>query len=105
MDWMMAAVSAAVPGIVCGVFLYCFQRRQNKKDKSDESRADARRRESLLLMELQMATAKLSYAVAMALKRGSPNGEVEDGVVAYEAARKKYLAFLNEQAAEHLTRA
>ena len=41
----------------------------------------------------------------MALKRGKANGEVEEGIVAYEAARKKYLAFLNEQAAEHLTRA
>lgn len=103
MNLLSAVISAAVPSVVCGVFLYFFQRRQNKKDAQVEHRAEARRKEGLLSMELQMATAKLSYAVAMALKRGSPNGEVEDGVEAYEAARKKYLAFLNEQAAEHLS--
>jgi hypothetical protein len=53
-------------------------------------------------MELQMATAKMSYAVAMALKRGHANGEVEEAIEAYEEARKKYLDFLNEHAAEHL---
>ena len=44
----------------------------------------------------------MSYAVAMAMKRGHANGEVEDAVDAYEKARAKYLAFLNEQATDHL---
>ena len=49
-----------------------------------------------------MATAKLAYANAMAIKRGKPNGEIEDGITAYEAARKAYLAFLNKTATESL---
>ncbi len=104
-DWVTAAISAAIPSVLCGVFMAWFNRKQNRKDAQMERRAEARRREGLLSLELQMATAKLSYATAMALKRGKANGEVEEGIVAYEAARKKYLAFLNEQAAEHLTRA
>ena len=49
-----------------------------------------------------MAAAKLSYARAMALKRGAPNGEVEEAVADYEAAKLAYYRFLNEQAADHL---
>ncbi len=49
-----------------------------------------------------MATAKLAYATAVALRRGRANGEVEEGVEAYETARKKYLDFLNRQATEYL---
>ena len=104
-DWVTAAISAAIPSVLCGVFLAWFNRKQNRMDALMERRAEARRREGLLSLELQMAPAKLSYATAMALKRGKANGEVEEGIVAYEAARKTYLAFLNEQAAEHLTRA
>ena len=39
----------------------------------------------------------------MAVKRGYANGEVEEGVEAYEEAKSNYFKFLNEQATEHLT--
>ena len=101
-DWITAAISAAIPSVLCGVFMAWFNRQQRRKDAHIERRAEARRKESLLSLELQMATAKLSFATAIAVKRGRANGEVEEGIAAYEAARKKYLTFLNEQAAEHL---
>jgi hypothetical protein len=94
--------SALLPSLICGIFMAHFNRKQKHKDAHVERRAEARKKESLLALEMHMATAKLSYAVAMAVKRGSPNGEIEDGIEAYEAAKHKYLAFLNEQAAEHL---
>lgn len=67
-----------------------------------DQRAAARKQETLLALDLQMATAKLSFATAMAIKRGRPNGEIEEGVDAFESAKKRYLDFLNEQAASHL---
>lgn len=79
-----------------------FNKKQAARDKAIEHRAEARKRESFLAMELQFATAKLAYAVAMAHKRGEPNGEIEDGIEAYAAAKAKYRAFLREQAANQL---
>ena len=102
MEWMAAVISALVPSLLCGVILARFNHRQSRKDAVADRCAEARKQESLLLLEMNMANAKLSYAVAMAIKRGKTNGEVEEGIEAYEAARKKYLHFLNTQATEHL---
>lgn len=91
-----------VPSIITSMAVFYWQRGQRKRDAAVDAVAAARKRQDLLSLEMQMATAKLSYAVAMAYKRGAPNGEVEDGIQAYNEARHKYLAFLNEQATEHL---
>lgn len=94
--------SAVLPSLLVGVAMAFFNRAQKRRDRAAEAHSEARKKESLLALEMQMATAKLAYATAMALKRGKPNGEVEDGIAAYGDARKKYLKFLNEQAADHL---
>lgn len=100
---MIEIILAAAPSIVCGVAMAYFNRELKRRDGQAEAHSQARRKESLLSLEMQMATAKMAYAAAMAIKRGTPNGEVEEGVAAYEEARKKYLGFLNEQAADHLS--
>ena len=99
---METIIIAALPSLLVGVMLAVFNRRQAKRDKDVDRRAEARKQESLLSMKMLMASAKLSYAVAMAIKRGRPNGEVEEGVDAYEDARRDYLNFLNAQATDHL---
>ena len=96
--WIITAAETVAVGLVA----FYFQRAQKRRDKAAEKHTLARRQETLLSLEMQMANAKLSSAVAMAWKRGTPNGEVEEGIEAYEDAKKKYLDFLNEQAAEHL---
>ncbi len=90
------------PSVITGIGVFYWQRGQKRRDAEVDARASARKKEGLLALELQMATAKLAYAVAVAIKRGTPNGEVEDGVRAYDEARQKYLSFLNKQAAEYL---
>ena len=91
MEWLTPLLSAVVPSLVCGIVLAMFNKKQNRKDAEVERRAAARKED-----------AKLSYAVAMAIKRGTPNGEVEEGIEAYEAAKKKYIKFLDKLAIEHL---
>lgn len=39
---------------------------------------------------------------AAAIRRGSPNGEMEEAMEAYESAKTAYYHFVNEQAAEHI---
>ena len=102
METILTFVVGLIPTILTGVVLYYFQRRQKRRDDVYDKRSEARKCESLLLLDLQMATAKLSYACAMAIQRGEPNGEIEDGVAAYEEAKKRYTSFLNKQAKEHL---
>lgn len=95
-------IATVLPSLVVGLFLAAFNRRQLARDKKADELAEARKTESLLSLEMQMATAKMAYATAIALKRGYANGEVEEGVAAYDEARKKYLSFLNRQAKDHL---
>ena len=101
-DLIISLVGAVTPSVVVGIVMARFNSRQKKNDEHVENRAAARKKESHLALELQMATAKLSYAVAMALKRGRPNGEVEEGVEAYEEASRKYYDFFKDQAIDYL---
>lgn len=102
MEWFESLIVGLVPSVISAVVIFVVTHKLSRAEIRRDALAEARKKESLLALEMQMATAKLAYAVAVAVKRGEPNGEVEDGIAAFEAAKKKYLAFLNEQATEHL---
>jgi len=102
MEWFESLLVGLVPSVISAVVIFVVTHKLSRAESRRDALAEARKKESLLALEMQMATAKLAYAVAVALKRGTANGEVEDGIAAFETAKKKYLAFLNEQAAEHL---
>ena len=87
---------------IISMLVYFLQRKQKRRDYRLESKSEKRTKESLLLLELNMACARLSYAVAVAIKNKRVNGEVEEGIEAYEEAKEKYFKFLNEQAKDHL---
>ena len=97
---------AVIPSLLVSLVMLVInsrqKRRETERDRRQEKLIAARNQESILHLDLQMATAKLAYANAMAIKRGKPNGEIEEGIAAYEAARKAYLAFLNKTATESL---
>ena len=86
-----------IPSIVTSSVVFYMQRAQKKRDDKAEGKAKARRTAERLSLDLQMAIAKLAYAVAMAIKRGTPNGEVEEGIEAYENALEQYRKFEREQ--------
>ena len=95
--------------LVGGILLATYNRSQKRRDESaakqeerTERRAEARKYESLLGLEMQMASAKLSYAVAKAMQDGKTNGEVKEGIAAYEEAKRKYIAFINERAVDSI---
>ena len=93
-------VVAVLQSLMVAVIMALFNRAQAKRDKAETKRAEARQAESLLSLQLAMANGKLAYATAMAYKRGTPNGEMEDGLEAYQLAREEYLSFLNKQAVQ-----
>lgn len=99
-----SVIASIIPSLIVSIFMVYFNRRQTKRDKDVDEMAKIRQEEGLLSLEMTMATAKMSYATAMALKRGHANGEVEEGIEAYEEARKKYLNFLNRQATTRIAK-
>ncbi len=99
---MISVLASVIQTVTVSLIVFFMQRKQKLRDDAAEKRADARKKESLLALDMNMANAKLSYAVAMAVKRGKANGEIEEGVAAYGDAKKRYTDFLNEQALNSL---
>lgn len=97
MNEILMWVWALVPAIVSGAVLFYAQRAQKKRDEKEEKRLKARCQETKLILDLLLAAAKLSYATAEAIKRGSPNGEIEKGEEAYEKAMAEFQEFEREQ--------
>ena len=100
-DFLPWLVEATFPGIVVGVVMAIFNRRANAKAKQDAEREAVRAQHDLLRTDLLVATASLAYAVAMAIKRGTPNGEIEEGVKKYEKAMESFRKFEREQLIKH----
>lgn len=75
-------------------------RRMTKAEKEQEEKEKAKSKEIVLLLTGIKATGALSYATAVALKRGHANGEVEKGVKAYEEWEQELDSFLIEQSAK-----
>lgn len=67
--------------------------------KRIDKRAEQRMKESLLTMRLINADTQLTLGVAMAIKRGHANGEIEEGLEAVKAAQEEYQKFNDELAA------
>lgn len=86
-------ISSLVPSIVVGLVLFYWERRQKKRDAKRTDEESARIESDLLRLDLEVATAQLSYAVAMAYKRGHANGEMESAIEKYEEAMSKFREF------------
>lgn len=83
-------IQAALPSLLVSVVMAVFGRKQKKRDAATREREAARLEAENVQVSLLVASAKLSYALAMAAKRGAPNGEVEDGVEQYREAMKAF---------------
>lgn len=93
---------AVLPSIFCAVVMVFFNKSIAAREKKRDAQEEARKKEMLLLLKMTFANGKLGYAAAMALKRGTPNGEVEDAIESYEAAKKEYNEFVNQQHIEEV---
>lgn len=100
-----AALSCA-SAVACAVIAARGVKRE-KEDKAQQERVEARAaqraKEGRLQLAMIHANGKLTVGVAMALKRGHCNGEVEAGLEAIQKADADYAAFLESVAVEHLT--
>ena len=83
-------VQAALPSLLVSVVMGVFSRGQHRREAALREREAERLEAENVQVSLLVASAKLSYALAVAVKRGAPNGEVEDGVEQYREAMKAF---------------
>ena len=104
---IICGVVAVVGTIICSVIGAKSARRDKEiKAQNDkcEVRAEQRAKEGRLQLAMISANTKLVVGVAMALKHGHANGEVEEGLKAVEEANHEYTKFLEGIAIDHLTK-
>ena len=71
---------------------------------SQASKREKRAKEGRLQLAMIDANCKLTVGVAMALKRGHCNGEVEQGLAAIQKTQREYEQFLEGIGIDHITR-
>lgn len=103
MDGFWSVVQAALPSLLVSIVMAVFGRKQKKRDAATREREEARLEAENVQVSLLVAAAKLSYAVAMAYKRGEPNGEMEDGVEQYKEAMTAFKRLERKLVAERAT--
>ena len=94
---MTEFISAVLPSLFVGVVMYFWERRQQKFEKEMTEKEETRARGELVKLNLTCATAALTYATAMAVKRGSSNGELETAIENYETAMESFRKFEREK--------
>ena len=90
---------AIAPGIITGIVLAFWNRREKRREEQSSGQ-EADRESEMMRIDLEVATAQLSYAVAIAVKRGSVNGEMEAAITVYERAMEKFRKFERKQMAK-----
>lgn len=96
-EWILGVVQAALPGLIVSVVMLYWNRKQTQKDSTQSEQDGVAKKKDMLEIALLVATAELSYATTMAIKRGSPNGEVETAIERYNYAMDKFRKFEREQ--------
>lgn len=95
--WFIVAIFVAQ--IIANVIIsHMIKKKLEERDRKQAEKEQARVEYENVVLDVTNANAKLSYALAMAIKRGSPNGEVEAGISAYNEAMNKQTKFLQKQA-------
>ena len=100
--WLIGILSGAfvfVVQLIANIFIsHYLKKHLEKRDREQDQKDQARLKYEEVSLDVNTASAKLAYALAMAWKRGSPNGEVEAGINAYNEAMAKQAEFLRKQA-------
>lgn len=103
---IICTLLTAMSTIACAFVAAHFSKidkRSKERDAIAEKRAEQRAKEGKLQLSMLDANCKLTVGVAMALKRGHCNGEVEEGLKAVEETQAEYYRFLDGIAIDSLT--
>ena len=105
MGEVICSAVAALAAIICAWIAAenkRIGRSREAHDKMTDARAVQRAKEGRLQLQMINANSQLTVGVAMALKNGHTNGEVETGLAAVKEANDAYTKFLEEVALDHI---
>lgn len=91
------------PSVVSSIAIVCvawIETHCQKDRKKMEERAEQRKRESHLAMDMMSATCELSVATAKAIRDGHTNGIMAESLEHAEQAQERYTEFLREVTAD-----
>ena len=97
-DWWATIILALVQTVLAALITHSIKKRIDAKTELEHAREATRQKRNELLLHITMTNADLSYAVVAAIKRGSPNGEIEKAVEKYKKAMEAYTDFMQSQA-------
>jgi hypothetical protein len=95
-DILTPIITGIVVAIISGRFNKHIQDLDDKREQEREIREKVKEKEVYSRISLLFATAKLSYATAIAVRDGKTNGEMQDALKSYDEAKDKYNSFINE---------
>lgn len=104
---IICAIITGVAAIICAAMAAQASKREKRERAEQERidrRAEQRAKEDRLQLAMINALSQLTVGVAMALKRGHCNGEVEDGLKAVQQTSREYEQFLEGIGIDHITR-
>lgn len=101
-DWWTTIILALVQTVLAAIITHSIKKRIDAKAELEHTREAMRQKRDELLLHITMADADLSYAVVAAIKRGSPNGEIEKAMDKYNEAMDAYTDFMQSQAIARL---
>ena len=102
-NWWTTIILALIQTVLAAIITHSIKKRIDAKAELEHTREAMRQKRDELMLHITMADADLSYAVVAAIKRGSPNGEVEKAVEKYNKAMEAYTDFMQSQAIAKLS--
>lgn len=87
---LIQIVMAALPSLIVSIVMARWNSVQ--KREADSKKAQEQRRASVDMrkLDLDVATAELSFEIAMAVKRGTTNGEMDEALSRQKTALEKF---------------
>lgn len=101
-NWWTTIILTVVQTVLAAIITHSIKKRIDAKAELEHAREAMRQKRDELLLHITMADADLSYAVVAAIKRGSPNGEIEKAMDKYDEAMNAYTDFMQSQAIARL---
>ena len=98
MQWMISAIAA----LFVSLFMFYVSRVQKRRDAATEKRAEVRKEESLLLLKLNAATAKMASTAANVLQHGLEETAIEEAIAELDEVCDTYTEFMNRQAKTYM---
>lgn len=97
METLINFIEAILPSLIVALVMAYWNRSQKKRDDQAKIKEKEQLENELMRIDLELASAQLAYAVAMAYKRGYPNGEMEVAIEQYEKAMDNFRSFERRQ--------